>query len=77
VLTSYHVLAACEAPDVERRREFAGHETLFDTSKARDLLDWEPAHSVQDLDWGGRLRHGINRVADRPPAAGTEPVPPQ
>jgi len=36
-------------PDVERHREFEGHEALIDTSKAERLLGWTPRHSWRDL----------------------------
>jgi UDP-glucose 4-epimerase len=32
-------------PDVPLKRELQGHEGLFDLSKAKNLLDWEPKHS--------------------------------
>jgi nucleoside-diphosphate-sugar epimerase len=35
-------------PDAEVREELEGHETLFDLSKAADLLDWTPEHSWRD-----------------------------
>jgi nucleoside-diphosphate-sugar epimerase len=36
-------------PDAEVREELEGHETLFDLSKAADLLDWTPEHSWRDF----------------------------
>lgn len=35
-------------PDVECHTEFEGHESLIDTSKAEELLNWTPAHSWRD-----------------------------
>lgn len=32
-------------PDADVRGELEGHDTLFDLSKAAELLDWEPEHS--------------------------------
>lgn len=36
-------------PDAECRGQFERHETLFDISKARELLGWEPDHSWREL----------------------------
>ncbi|MCU4718972.1 NAD-dependent epimerase/dehydratase family protein [Halapricum hydrolyticum] len=36
-------------PDVDLRAEFAGHESLIETDKAAELLDWVPRHSWRDL----------------------------
>lgn len=36
-------------PDAERRRDFEAYEALLDTSKAEDLLGWEPAKSWRDF----------------------------
>lgn len=36
-------------PDLEVRGSFEGHEALIDTSKARELLGWEPERSWRDL----------------------------
>ena len=36
-------------PELETRREFEGKESLIDIGKARELLNWEPAHSWRDL----------------------------
>jgi len=35
-------------PDAEIRQPFEGHETLFDLSKADELLDWTPERSWRD-----------------------------
>lgn len=35
-------------PEAERRGSFEGYETLFDISKADQLLDWTPEHSWRD-----------------------------
>lgn len=42
------LIEACY-PDATVRRDFEGHESLFDASKARDLLDWTPRNSWRDL----------------------------
>lgn len=34
--------------DAERRGPFEGHEALFDLSKAKAMLDWEPEHSWRE-----------------------------
>lgn len=36
-------------PEAELRGEFDGYETLFDLTKAADLLGWEPERSWRDL----------------------------
>ncbi len=36
-------------PDVDVRDSFDTHETLFDVSKAKELLDWQPARTWRDL----------------------------
>lgn len=36
-------------PDAEIRGDLAGYDSLIDTSKARDLLGWEPETSWRDL----------------------------
>lgn len=36
-------------PDAAVRGDFDEHETLFDLSKAAELLGWEPEHSWRDL----------------------------
>ena len=35
-------------PDAEVRETLEGHETLFDVSKAEELLEWTPEHSWRD-----------------------------
>jgi nucleoside-diphosphate-sugar epimerase len=32
-------------PETHRRRRFVGHDGLFDTSRAAEVLDWRPTHS--------------------------------
>jgi nucleoside-diphosphate-sugar epimerase len=41
-------LVAAAYPDVPLRKELRGHEGLFDLSKAKRLLGWQPRHSWRD-----------------------------
>ncbi|MFB6090259.1 MAG: NAD-dependent epimerase/dehydratase family protein [Halobellus sp.] len=42
-------VAARVYPEAETRRTFEGHESLIDTARAEEKLDWTPARSWRDL----------------------------
>ncbi|MFC6726953.1 NAD(P)-dependent oxidoreductase, partial [Halobium palmae] len=43
-------VAAEEFPDATLRRSLSGYDSLVDTSKAEELLGWEPERSWRSLD---------------------------